>query len=511
MMFYPEEVLIPWLALQLDRPIKWIEDRSENFVATTQERGQIHDAEIALTRDGRILGVKDSFLHDTGAYDPYGLTVPINSQCTLLGPYRVPAYESEFRAIFTNKTDRHPLPRRRPPAWRVRHRAADGPRRPRAGNRRHRDPPAQLPAPRRVPARPRDHLSGLRAALLRQRQLRAGARQDARHDRLGRLRPRRAAAPARRGQGGRHRRRLPTSRAPGIGPFEGARVQVQASGKVTVVTGIGTQGQGHFTVFAQVAAEQLGVDGALTSTWSPATATSSTGAPAPSPAAAPWWPATPSTRPRRACARKPSSWRPSISEPPRTRSSSRMAGLRSSGGTGALDLPRRARRAGQPDARRRQAGHRAGAGGHPLLRPPPRRHRQRRATPCILEVDPETMQVKILKYVVVHDCGVVINPLIVDGQVHGGVAQGIGNAFYEQLVFDDNGQLLNASLHGLPPPHRARRAADRGRPRGDGLAAQRRSAPRARAKPEPSPSAPSSPRRSRTPSPSPAWRSWRSP
>ena len=68
----------------------------ENFFATTQERGQIHDAEIALTRDGRILGVQDVFLHDTGAYDPYGLTVPINSQCTLLGPYVVPNYDSKF-------------------------------------------------------------------------------------------------------------------------------------------------------------------------------------------------------------------------------------------------------------------------------------------------------------------------------------------------------------------------------------------------------------------------------
>src|SRR6185295_12834783 len=102
MMFYPEEVLIPWLAIRLERPVKWIEDRAENFFATTQERLQIHDAEIALTKDGRILGVKDAFLHDTGAYDPYGLTVPLNSQCTLLGPYRIPAYESEFRAIFTN-------------------------------------------------------------------------------------------------------------------------------------------------------------------------------------------------------------------------------------------------------------------------------------------------------------------------------------------------------------------------------------------------------------------------
>ena len=83
MLFYPEEVLLPWVAIKLNRPVKWIEDRLEHFFATTHERGQIHDAEMALTRDGKILGVKDSFLHDTGAYDPYGLTVPINSQCTL--------------------------------------------------------------------------------------------------------------------------------------------------------------------------------------------------------------------------------------------------------------------------------------------------------------------------------------------------------------------------------------------------------------------------------------------
>ena len=103
MLFYPEEVLLPWAAMALGRPIKWIEDRREHFFATTHERGQIHDAEIALDRSGRIIGVKDVFLHDTGAYDPYGLTVPINSQCTLLGPYVVPHYDSTFTAVFTNK------------------------------------------------------------------------------------------------------------------------------------------------------------------------------------------------------------------------------------------------------------------------------------------------------------------------------------------------------------------------------------------------------------------------
>ena len=96
MMFYPEEMLVPWISLQLGRPVKWIEDREENFTATTQERGQIHDAEMALASDGKILGIHDVYLHDNGAYDPYGLTVPINSQCTLLGPYDVPNYYSEF-------------------------------------------------------------------------------------------------------------------------------------------------------------------------------------------------------------------------------------------------------------------------------------------------------------------------------------------------------------------------------------------------------------------------------
>ncbi|MGD8586169.1 MAG: xanthine dehydrogenase family protein molybdopterin-binding subunit, partial [Chloroflexota bacterium] len=103
LMFYPEEMLVPWVAMQLNRPIKWIEDRSENFLATTHERGQSHQAEIALNKDGDILGVKDVFLHDNGAYNPYGLTTPINTQCTLLGPYKIPTYYSEFTIVFTNK------------------------------------------------------------------------------------------------------------------------------------------------------------------------------------------------------------------------------------------------------------------------------------------------------------------------------------------------------------------------------------------------------------------------
>ena len=101
--FYPDYATAVFCAMKLGRPVKWTEDRAENFYATTQERGQLHDAEIAVDADGRILGVRDKFLYDTGAYDPYGLTIPINSQCTLLGCYDVPNYESEFRAVFTTR------------------------------------------------------------------------------------------------------------------------------------------------------------------------------------------------------------------------------------------------------------------------------------------------------------------------------------------------------------------------------------------------------------------------
>jgi hypothetical protein len=102
MMFYPEELLVPWASMRLARAIKWTEDRQENFYATTQERGQVHDAEMALTRDGRILGVRDTFLFDTGAYDPYGLTIPHAVHAAR--PYDIPAYHSEFTKIFTIKT-----------------------------------------------------------------------------------------------------------------------------------------------------------------------------------------------------------------------------------------------------------------------------------------------------------------------------------------------------------------------------------------------------------------------
>src|SRR5687768_14427206 len=259
MMFYPEEVLVPWLAIRLGRPVKWIEDREESFYATTHERGQIHDAEMALSASGHILGVRDVFLHDTGAYDPYGLTVPINSQCTLLGQYGVPAYESEFTAVFTTKTIVTPY---------------------RGAGRQHGvfvmerllDLAAREIGIDRVEIRrrnllhhasafPHDHqilYQDFRPLVYDSGSYAAGLEQAV--DRIGWERFVNEEQPRLRREGKRAGIGLVTYvEGTGIGPYEGARVTVERDGKVSVATGVGTQGQGHFTVFAQVVADQLGV------------------------------------------------------------------------------------------------------------------------------------------------------------------------------------------------------------------------------------------------------------
>ena len=102
MMFYAEEVLVPWAAMQLGRPVKWTEDRREHFISANQERGQVHVVRVAVDADGRILAIDDRFVHDTGAYTPYGMVVPIITATQLPGPYKVPNYRSEFTVVYTN-------------------------------------------------------------------------------------------------------------------------------------------------------------------------------------------------------------------------------------------------------------------------------------------------------------------------------------------------------------------------------------------------------------------------
>lgn len=444
MMFYPEETLVPWAAMQLERPVKWIEDRREHFYATTQERSQLHDAEMALTKDGKILGVKDVFLHDTGAYIPYGLTVPVNTQCTLLGPYVVPHYYSEFRAMFTNKTIVTPYRGAgRQHGVFVMERLLDLAAKelemdPLELRRQNFIPPDQFPWNNKIIYQDFSELtydSGDYEPIL-DKAIDMIDWQDFREHEQPQLRAEGKLV----GIG-----LVMYVEGTGIGPYEGARVHVESSGKVTVVTGVGTQGQGHFTSFAQVVGEALGVapeDIAVT--------TGDTGQ-------FDWGTGTFASR----GAVVAGSAIHAASEMVREKAIKHAAEYLEAREEDIELVDGFAQVRGTPESRVSladlavKANPLRGAvkpGTEPGLEAtayfgPEMGATASGAHAMITEVDPETFDVDILRYVVVHDCGTLINPLIVEGQVHGGVAQGIGNAFYEQLVYDDaSGQLLNASF-----------------------------------------------------------------
>jgi carbon-monoxide dehydrogenase large subunit len=443
MMFYPEEVALPWISMRLKRPVKWIEDRLEHFFATTQERGQIHDAEIALTRDGRILGVKDVFLHDNGAYSPYGLTVPINSQCTLLGPYVIPAYDSTFSCVFTS------LPIVTPYRGAGRQHGVFVIERlldlaahelgidPAEIRRRNLIPPDAFPFKNELiyqDFQPLEYDSGNYEPVL-DKALAAIGYDNFVKDEQPKLRAAGRAvgiAVACYVEG------------TGIGPYEGAKVQVQANGKVSVATGIGTQGQGHFTSFAQIAADALGVDvtevdivtGDTDQFYWGAGTFASRGAVVAGNAV---------NEAAQAVRRKALKLASDAFE------CSEDDLVLAEGKVSITGIPEKFIRLGELALRANPMRGAVKPGSEPGLEStqyfgPPSGATANGVHAAIVEIDPGTFDLKILKYVVVHDCGTVINPMILEGQIHGGVAQGIGNAFYEKLCFDDQGQLLNASL-----------------------------------------------------------------
>ena len=169
--FYPEEVLVPLAAHRLGMPVKWTEDRREHFVGSTHERKQIHHVRVGANGDGRIVALETSFLHDSGAYCPYGLIIPIITAAQLPGPYRLDNYRFDFTALFTNMVPTSPYRGAGPPARGVRDGARHGPSGARAGARPGRDPPPELHPARRVPLRRRRLVPGRRADGLRLRRL----------------------------------------------------------------------------------------------------------------------------------------------------------------------------------------------------------------------------------------------------------------------------------------------------------------------------------------------------
>jgi carbon-monoxide dehydrogenase large subunit len=443
MMFYPEEVLVPLAAMRLGRPVKWVEDRREHFVATNHERTQIHDAEIAVDAEGRILGVRTVFLHDAGAYIPYGLIVPIVAECTLPGPYRIPNYHAEFRAVFTNKTIVSPYRGAgRPHGVFVMERLLDLAARElgldRAEiRRRNFIQPDEFPYDVGLIYQdnaPLVYDSGDYPAALERALEAVGYDRWPEEKALYRAQGRRVGLGF-----------ACYVEGSGIGPYEGCRVTVEPSGKVYVATGVGTQGQGHFTSLAQVVADALGVDVRDVHVVTGDTA------------AFGWGTGTFASR----AAVVAGSAAHLAAQAVREKALQVAATLLEASPQDLELVDGQVRVRGAP-SRSVSLGEVARA-ANPLRGvipsewegpgleatryfAPPRGTFANGVHAALVEVDPETATIRFLRYVVVHDCGVVLNPLILDGQIHGGVAQGIGGSFFERLVYDEYGQLLSGSF-----------------------------------------------------------------
>ena len=442
--FYAEEFLVPYLARRLGRPVRWIEDRREDLLTSYQAREQVHEVEVAATSDGTILGLRDRITTDNGAYTPFGLVVPFNAVTTVPGPYRLRNYRAEMRAAFTTKTPVAPYRAAgRPPAVFTMERIMDlvarhfGLDRVEV-RRRNMIQPDEFPYHTGLVDRDGteivydsgDYPGCLQDALKRLdledfRRQQTDAREQGRWLGFGI---------------GCY------VESTGRGPFEGATVRVEPTGKVLVLTGASSQGQSHETTLAQVCAARLGVPlGDVT------VITGDTDA-------IPLGIGTYASRTAVVAGNAVSVAALQVRE--KTLQTSAQLLEVSPQDLELVDGAARVR--GAPDrsislARVAQL----------LAAPPPAMLLQEGLEPGLeathyfhpsgntyasgvhlaaVEVDVATGTVRVLRHIVVHDCGTMINPMVLDGQVIGGVAQGLGNALYEEMVYDAAGQPLTTSL-----------------------------------------------------------------
>ncbi len=443
MSFYAEQIATCLAALHVGRPVKWIEDRREHFVSANQERDQYWDMEMALDAKGRILGVRGRMIHDKGAYMPHGTILPHISCTTVPGPYVVPAYAISCDVVLTNKPPVAPVRGAgRPQAVFAMERLMDAASRAtgldRAEIRRRNTIPAErMPYPVGLTFRdgkPLTYDSGDYPQCLEKALAAAG------YDTFA---ERQAAARAE----GRHIGIGIASvvEGTGLGPFEGATVRIGASGKVTLVTGAAAQGQGHVTTFAQVCAEQFGIRPGDVRVITADTAAIANG--------------TGTFASRQAVNAGNSTHLAAIAVRDKVL---KIAAHMLEAAADDLELAdgqvfvkgvpaMKVSLAAVARAVTGQSGFALPAGIEPGLEATryfsPEQAAYANGTHVAeVEVDAETGFVRVTGYWIAHDCGVVINPLVVGGQVQGGLAHGIGNALLEWMHYDGAGQPQTVTL-----------------------------------------------------------------
>lgn len=476
---YAEEALLGWISMQLGKPVKWIETRRENMLVTIHGRGQIGDVEIAFKNDGTLTGLRYSVFADLGAYHQL-LTpaIPTLTGLMLSGAYKIPAIQMNITGCFTNKmaTDAY-RGAGRPEATYVVERgldlvAADLGMDPAEVRRRN------FPASNEFPfhtATGLDYDSGDYEAALNKAQQIAGyaklredqkkAREEGRLIGIGVSTYVEICA-------------LGPSQAMPAGGWESATVRIEPTGKVTVLTGASPHGQGQETSFAQIAADELGVNindvtvihgdtgvvqYGIGTFGSRATAVGGTAV----------FVAIQKLKEKadKIAAHMLQADATRLSFEGGKYSLQQAAAAATTGVSepvvpvgqapaGALPEP-------QTEGKSSVTIQEIALAAHIAKDLPPDTEPGLSATYffepknftfpfgthiAVVEIDRETGDIKFLRYVAVDDCGKVINPLLVDGQVHGGIVQSIGQALYEEVVYNEDGQLITGTLMDYAVP-----------------------------------------------------------
>jgi carbon-monoxide dehydrogenase large subunit len=447
---YPEDMLLPFLARKAGRPVRWVETRREHLACSCHSRDQIHDAEIAFDTEGRVLAFRDRFVVDCGAWNPLGVAVVYNTAAHLPGPYRIPHLDIEARVAATNKVPNAPYRGAgRPEAAQVMERlmdliAGELGLEPTEVRRRNMVRADEMPYSVGIPyrdgepvvydsgdypaamAKALDALGGVQAFRRRQREARAQGRY------LG----------------------LGVScytEGTGVGPFEGATVRIDGSGKVLVSSGAAAQGQGMETVFAQITADAWGVapedvvvvlgDSSAIPMGFGTIASRST--------------VNVSAAIRLASDKlrdKAFAIAGHMLECASADLELRDGHVGIAGVPGAqVSLAELARSSRPGWDHRRPEGVSAGLEETQYFEPPTVTWAYATHA-AIVEVDIETGRVAIERYVVAHDCGVLVNPLLAEGQIVGGTVQGIGGALAEAIEYDAYGQLLSGTFMDYAMP-----------------------------------------------------------
>ena len=434
-MYYPEYIVVAALARTLDRPVKWIETRREHTLVACVEREQIHDVEIAAARDGRLVALRDDFLHDMGAYTVSGLNLLQNAMIHSVGPYVIPNLDLRFRGVVTNTT---PVGAYRgagrPYGAAVIERAMDALARELGAD------PIELRRRNLIPPITKPYVTGLTTAGRGPVDYESGD-----FPRCMELAVEALDLPTIRREQARLRgegRYLGVGivnyiEATATGPHESAIVRVARDGRVSLVTGAAPQGQGHVTMFSRLVGGILGtapeeVDVVTGDSDLVADGGGTYGSRTAAIGGSAAFLAARSVR----------------DQAIRVAADMLEAGpadvVCEGGRFSVKGLPSRTLTWADVAAAAPASG--ATAFEDSQLFTVPQSSYANGSHAVVLEVDPDTGAITIRRWVVAHDCGRVLEPVIVEGQIHGGVVQGLPDALNEQLAYDAAGQRLTATL-----------------------------------------------------------------